>query len=133
MTYTGGHPLFYKMTEAEQKLHSEKNMDYAKGGNPLGNFNRVAAILSNYPNLKLDNPTVIAIVYACKQLDAALWMMNQGYEGKVENIDTRLQDVHVYMKLARILEIERKSGQATQEVKTVLKIIKQGGLSGSSD
>jgi hypothetical protein len=116
------------MTLDEQKLHSEKNSDYAKGGNPLGNFTRVAAILSNYPKLKLDSPTVIAIVYAMKQLDAALWMLNEGYEGKVENIDTRLQDVHVYMKLARILEMERKNGQVTQEVKSALKIVKQGGI-----
>lgn len=126
--YTGGHPLFYEMLEAERKLHSEKNSDYAKGGNPLGNFNRVAAIMSNYPKLKLDSPTVIAIVYAMKQLDAALWMLSEGYEGKVENIDARLQDVHVYMKLARILETERKCKQTTEETKIALKIMQQGGL-----
>jgi len=38
-----------------------------------------------------------------KQLDASLWMLNQGYEGEVENIDTRLQDVHIYAKICRLL------------------------------
>ena len=50
---------------------------------------------------------MIAILYALKQLDAALWMLSQGYEGQMENVDTRLRDVHVYMKLARILHSER--------------------------
>jgi len=102
-----GHPLFRKLTEEEIKLHDAKNADYAKGGNPLGNFYRVAAILSNYPRLDLSDPTVVAVVYALKQLDAGLWMLNEGYEGQVENIDTRFRDVHVYFKLARILHSEK--------------------------
>lgn len=101
-----GHPDFIDMTLDELKLHSEKNKDYAQGGDPLGNFKRVAKILSNYPNLKLSDPTVVALVYMFKQLDAALWMLSQSYEGKVENVDTRLCDVHVYAKLARILHRE---------------------------
>lgn len=98
-----GHPLFTEITLQELKLHSEKNYDYAKGGDPLGNFHRVASILSLYPGLNLSNPVVVAIVYALKQLDAVLWMLCQGYDGAVEGIETRLADVHVYMKLARIL------------------------------
>ena len=43
------------------------------------------------------------MVYMMKQLDAALWMMSEGYEGEVENTDTRLADVHVYAKIARLL------------------------------
>ena len=103
-----GHPDFYKITQEEIELHSSKNKDYAQGGDPLGNFKRVASILSLYPGLKPSTPIVVALIYALKQLDAALWMLSQGYEGKVENIDTRLQDVHVYMKLARILHREEK-------------------------
>jgi hypothetical protein len=38
-----------------------------------------------------------------KQLDAILWMLNQGYEGEIENIDTRLTDIHIYAKIARLL------------------------------
>lgn len=98
-----GHPMFLELTNEELKLHSEKNHDYTKGGDPLGNFKRVANFFSSYPNLDLSNPAIIAIVYMMKQLDAALWMLSQGYEGKVENVDTRLTDVHVYAKLIRIL------------------------------
>ena len=101
-----GHPDFYKLTEEEVQLHSDKNRDYSSGGDPLGNFKRVANILSNYPNLSLSNPSVVCLVYMLKQLDAALWMLSQGYEGRVESIDARLRDVHIYVKLARILHGE---------------------------
>lgn len=101
-----GHPRFFQITQEEMRLHDKKNSDYAGGGDPLGNFHRVASLLSQYPGLKLSDPTIVALVYAMKQLDAALWMLSEGYEGSVENIDTRLQDVHVYLKLARILHEE---------------------------
>ena len=58
-----GHPRFYEIIEALKDLHSRKNHDYASGGDPLGNFRRVATILAQYPNLKLSNPTVVALVY----------------------------------------------------------------------
>jgi hypothetical protein len=101
-----GHPLFRDITEKELALHDAKNKDYAQGGDPLGNFKRVSVILKQYPGLRLSDPTVVAMVYAMKQLDAALWMLSKGYEGQVENVDTRLTDVHVYAKLARILHKE---------------------------
>lgn len=119
---------FEKLTEEEVKLYLAKNADYAKGGDSLGNFKRVASILSNYPGLKLDNPTVIAVVYMLKQYDSALWMLSQGYEGQIENIDTRLQDVHVYVKLARLLEQEKKQLPSLRPA-SLLKILQQGGLS----
>ncbi|MCK9524506.1 MAG: hypothetical protein M0R49_01070 [Limnochordia bacterium] len=106
--YPHGSPEFIPMCLEEMELHSAKNADYAKGGDPLGNFKRVANILSNYPNLDPSDPMVVCIIYALKQFDAALWMKSQGYDGEVENIDTRLRDVHVYAKIARILELESK-------------------------
>lgn len=102
-----GSPVFVELTQDELRLHSEKNADYAKGGDPLGNFKRVSTILGLYPKLKLDDPVVVALTYMMKQLDAALWMLAKEYEGEVENIDTRLRDVHIYAKLARILHRER--------------------------
>jgi hypothetical protein len=101
--YPFGHPDFIPMTVAEMDLHSRKNHDYAKGGTPLGNFHRRADLYKRYPGLNLGNPVVVALVDAMKQLDAALWMLCQGYEGKVEGLDARLGDVSVYCKLARIL------------------------------
>jgi hypothetical protein len=102
---------FIELTEDELKLYSEKNPDYAKGGDTFGNFNRVANILSNYPNLKLSTPEVVAIVYLLKQFDAFMWQINQGYEGLIENVDSRLRDVHVYAKLIRILHEMNKEEQ----------------------
>jgi len=98
-----GHPDFVDITIDELDLHSKKNKDYTKGGDPLGNFNRVSNILSNYPKLNLSKPKVVALVYMLKQLDSVLWMWNQGYDGEVEGVQDRLRDVHVYTKLMRIL------------------------------
>lgn len=102
-----GHPDFYKMTEEEVALHSAKNKDYAGGGtnDPLGNFKRVSAVLKTWGfNI---SPALVGLIYMLKQLDCAMWMQSHGYEGEVETFDKRLQDVHVYAKLARILYQEQ--------------------------
>jgi len=97
-----------QLTMEELNLYRAKNADYTKGGDTYGNFNRVSQIFSMYPNLKLSDSRVICLAYLMKQLDAALWMLNQGYEGEVENIDTRLQDVHIYAKICRLLTSKEK-------------------------
>lgn len=94
-----GHPRFLPITLREIALHSDKNHDYAKGGEPLGNFTRVATILALYPDLKLSDPRIVALTYAMKQLDAVLWGMNSGIKHKVEGANQRLQDISVYVKL----------------------------------
>ncbi len=101
-----GHPVYLKLTEEELKLHSEKNHDYARGGDPLGNFKRVAAIKRLYPGADWTTATATAIDFMLKQFDAAMWQLAQHFEGKVENFDKRLQDAHVYLKIARILHRE---------------------------
>jgi len=97
--FPNGHPRFAGITFREMELHDKKNHDYAKGGSPLGNFDRVSAILALYPNLKLSDPKVIAMVYAMKQVDAVLWGMSEQIEHRVEGLAERLQDVSVYSKL----------------------------------
>lgn len=96
-----GHEDFYKLTAEEVALHSAKNRDYTFGGDPLGNFNRVSAVLEiwgfNIP------PHLVALIYALKQQDAYMWMLSQGYEGEIEGVDERIRDDHVYKKIARIL------------------------------
>ncbi len=94
---------YEQLTMEELNLYIAKNKDYTQGGDKYGNFKRVSCILSLYPKLSLSDPQVVAMVYLMKQLDAALWMLSEGYEGEVENIDTRLADVHVYAKIARLL------------------------------
>lgn len=98
--YPHGHPQFIPLLVEKAKLHSDKNHDYAKGGNPLGNFERVATILGLYPGLKLNDPVVVMLVYALKQIDAVLWGFAQGIEQKVEGPIERLSDVLVYSGIA---------------------------------
>lgn len=104
--YPHGHPKFIDITLRELKLHSDKNYDYASGGNPMGNFNRVSSILGLYPGLKLSQPIVVCLTYALKQLDAVLWSLSRNEEGKVEGNTKRLEDVSVYTKIAQILNDE---------------------------
>ena len=98
-----GHPRFYQLLDEFSKLHSEKNHDYATGGDPLGNFMRVSTILGLYPGLRLSEPLVVALTYAMKQMDATLWMLSNGHEAEVEGIPDRLQDVSVYSAIGIIL------------------------------
>ena len=77
------------------RKHSDKNHDYARGGPPLGNFNRVSAIMSHYPNLSIAHPATIAIIYMMKQLDAVLWALSNGH-ALTESIQERWSDVVVY-------------------------------------
>lgn len=99
-----GHPMFEQLTKEEVELHEAKNKDYAQGGDPLGNFHRVSAILKVW-GFDIP-PSLVAIIYALKQQDAAMWMISQGYEGEIENVDTRFRDDHVYKKIIRILRRE---------------------------
>ncbi len=101
-----GHPKYLELTEQELELHSLKNHDYARGGDPLGNFKRVSAIKKLYSGIDWSTATATAIDFMLKQFDAALWMLAQHFEGEVENIDARLHDSHIYLKIARILHGE---------------------------
>jgi hypothetical protein len=101
-----GHKDYISMAIREMELHSKKNFDYASGGDALGNFKRVANILSNYPGLKTtgpQEPAVVALTYALKQLDQVLWSLSRGWAGEVEGMEDRLMDISVYAKLAIIL------------------------------
>lgn len=110
-----GHPSFLPITVAEAKLHSDKNHDYALGGSPMGNFERVSSILAHYPNLKLSDPRVVALVYMLKQLDAVLWGINSGIVHKVEGLDGRLEDVSIYAKIVRCLNADRPKASVPED------------------
>ena len=101
-----GHPEFTKKLVQEAELHSNKNFDYASGGDPLGNFLRVSKILKQYPGLDLSSPEGIALVYMLKQIDAYLWIKSNKIETKSEGIQERLGDVSVYSKIIAIIEQE---------------------------
>lgn len=104
--YPHGHPRFAEITLEEMRLHSDKNHDYAAGGDPLGNFKRQAQFFSHYPGLSLADPSVLSMVYSMKQIDAFFWLKSNGHVAKVEGAGRRLEDVSVYAKLSRIMTEE---------------------------
>lgn len=103
-----GDPMFYELTEDEIKLHDEKNQDYRSTSNPVANFDRVAAWMALYPDMNWARPEMVAILYAQKQIDSAMSLMERGIEGGVETIDTRARDVHIYWKLFRVIRRKHK-------------------------
>ena len=103
-----GAPEFIDVSLEEMQLYSDKNHDYAGDENPFGNFERVAVILSLYPGLDLSDRVVVALVYMMKQLDAVLRIKSDKTETKVESIESRLADISVYAKIARIMEGQSK-------------------------
>jgi hypothetical protein len=107
--YPNGHERYIPILLDMMELHNIKNHDYAAGGDALGNFNRVATFLGQYPGLKLEDPFVVAITYMMKQLDAALWLKSNGHTAKVEGIGKRMDDVIVYSAIAKIIEEDKVS------------------------
>jgi hypothetical protein len=114
--FNHGDPAFYDITSDELDLYNRKNKDYAGGGNdPNGNFNRVANFWSMYPGISLSDPRVVALSHAMKQVDQICWSLSRGYEGEVEGLDPRFADVHIYFKIARV--INRGIAKAAAEAK----------------
>lgn len=107
--YPHGHQDFVDLAISEIRLHSEKNYDYARGGDPLGNFRRVAMIMQLYPSIDWASPTGVAIVYELKQIDSFLWNIGSKGSPITEANESRLRDISVYSKLTTILEREEKS------------------------
>lgn len=89
----------------ELDTHKEKNADYAGGpdADPNGNFYRIAKILEQYPNLDLSDPRVVIVISMLKQFDQVLWSLSRGYEGTIEDLDSRMRDVGVYAKIFRVI------------------------------
>ncbi len=103
-----GDPMFYELTQEEIKLHDEKNNDYRSKTNPLANFDRVAAWMALYPDMDWAQPELVADLFAQKQIDSYMSLMERGMEGGVETTDSRARDVHVYWKIARIIHRRRQ-------------------------
>jgi hypothetical protein len=101
--YIHGNPNFLSLTLDELKLYNDKNHDYAAGGRTEGNFERVSSIIKLYPGFPADKPIGICIIYMLKQLDAVMYMLSNKHKAKVEGVDGRLKDIHVYVKIARCI------------------------------
>lgn len=97
---------FLKIQAEETALFAAKNHDYTKGGPMTGNFQRVAAILAQYPDLSMGDPRAVACVYMLKQLDSILWGISHGIRHRVEGIGERAKDLAVYSKLLQLIEGE---------------------------
>lgn len=106
--YPHGHQDYITNALDKIKLHSEKNRDYALGGDPFGNFIRVSSFFAQYPGLSLSDPAIVALIYMFKQVDAVLWALSQGHDQE-ESVDARWPDVVVYAGIIEIMLTRRIS------------------------
>jgi hypothetical protein len=111
-----GHPRFVSTVVSQIKLHSDKNHDYARGGDPLGNFIRIATMLKLWPNFPYDTPEGVAFIYALKQVDAEAWTMCQGGDCKVEGLGGRTDDQAVYANLRRCMRDPKDVPEVVEEM-----------------
>ena len=56
---------------------------------------------------------MIALLYAMKQLDQVFWSLSRGFEGRIEGIDERLTDIHVYTKIVRVINAHMREAGAS--------------------
>ena len=102
-TYPNGHEGFIPLLVEAMNTHSAKNDGYARGGDPLGNFNRVSLIKRQYQGMDWATPTGVCLGYMLKQLDCCLWQLARGYKDDGEPPEERLKDVLVYVAIAMLL------------------------------
>ena len=98
-----GHPHFVGIAYDMMHLHNDKNRQYASGGHPLGNFQRVANIMRNYQNLEQGDPAVALIGMVIKQIDNILWSLDQKRFYKQEQVMAHLGDVAVYFTILQCM------------------------------
>ena len=103
--FKAGHPKFAELAYDMTALHDRKNKFYAGGGHPLGNFRRVAAIMSMYPNVRQGDPAVAVIGMVIKQIDSVLWSLNN-HRFDDMNVDEHLADIAVYMTILRCMHAD---------------------------
>ena len=122
--YPNGHPLFKELMLEAISLHDRKNKEYAKGGEPLGNFSRVAKIFELYPKIRgeLFGGMVVAVDYLIKHFDAVLWALNNEELPNDENLADlvvyfaimrcQLSDIHNQSKLTAQIDPHQRLGMA---------------------
>jgi hypothetical protein len=118
--FPNGDPKFLEIMMNQIDLYNRKNKDYAsaKEGeefDPNGNFNRVSTIMSLYPGLSLSDPRVFALALLMKQFDQVCWSLSRGFEGEVEGLDPKLQDIVVYFVIIRCLNAHMAEQRAALE------------------
>jgi hypothetical protein len=94
---------FRILCEDEAELYERKNKDYAGGGDPFGNFKRIANILSNYKGLRIDHPLTEIAHGILKQLDCVLDTLANNRTLEEESIQRRLRDISVYCKIGTLM------------------------------
>jgi len=106
-----------------KKLHSEKNRGYASGGAPLGNFNRTAHIMKNYPRFPITTPIGVLMMYVLKHYDRIMYDLNRGLDPS----DDSLRDIAVYVTIARCILYDNNQLTNTQDMRPVYDLISKSG------
>ena len=102
-----GHPEFAAVVLEALKTHSDKNHDYTLGGPVVGNFARVAKILSLYPTFPWPTKEGVLCTYTLKQFDTLLHSLGRQHLLHTESLTERVMDIMVYMGILVCMLRER--------------------------
>lgn len=98
-------------------MAQKKGVEYANGGDRLGNFKRAAA------ELDLD-PKVIAAVYFKKHVDSIMQYVRTNDEGSLtESFEGRVADAIVYLLIIRAIDRDQS---AIRQIEEALKLNMEG-------
>ncbi len=115
MPIKNGDPRFYEILDELATLHSQKNADFSGGKNSYVNFQHVSTIMGLYPGMDWASPLGVAMVYALKQLDAALMLASTQRKSETgEPISSRMRDIAVYAVIMEILSTPSSAAHPAQ-------------------
>jgi hypothetical protein len=111
-----GHKEFYKILENLATLHSAKNFQYAKKGNPLSNFQRTGDLIQPLIKHGVSTDLAACMTLVAKQMTAVFDMVGDCKEGCVEQVEDKFRDIAVYSIIAMILLKESKEKKKDDKV-----------------
>lgn len=94
-----GHPKFKEYTEEMNRVHSEKNHDYADQSDPLSNFRIVNDLVEDIP----DTPFKVAFTRLIEKILRISQIAKKGNKVANESLTDSLMDGANYCVLSRIL------------------------------
>jgi hypothetical protein len=98
-----GDPMFLEILAELERLHSDKNRQYATAAAPLANFERTGHMIRKFLKPGIDPALASCLSLASKQVDAVYEIVGEQKLNLTEALDDKLRDIAVYSILAMII------------------------------
>lgn len=109
----GGHPMFYKLGEEDDRLYSQKHYQYATDADPMSNFRLCGDLLRKLLKPGVDPTIAAALALMSKQIVGVYEIVGEGKTNTIESLEDKLRDIGIYSRIIRILG--RESGLTDED------------------